>query len=173
VPFYRHYPRLAPENYLGSRTYFITVCCDARRPVFADISLGRETLSLLSESAAKHCFSLHAFCLMPDHLHVVIAGESQTSDLLKFVALFKQRTAFQYRRANPHRLWQTRFYDHILRRSDSIEDVACYIWMNPVRKGICTDPHRYPLSGSLTIEWMSRASVSTAWLPPWKTTGPD
>src|SRR6266481_9894571 len=26
------------------------------------------------------------------------------------------------------------YYDHILRPSDQIEDVACYIWWNPVRK---------------------------------------
>jgi len=105
---------------------------------------------------------------MPDHLHFVAEGLEDTCDLVKFVNDFKQRTAYEYRQSRRQQLWQTRYYDHILRTADAVEDVACYIWMNPVRKGLCTDPSLYPLSGSQTIEWMKRCSAGTAWTPPWK-----
>ena len=109
---------------------------------------------------------------MPDHLHFVAEGMEDTCDLVKFVNDFKQRTSYEYRQSHRRQLWQTRFHDHILRRADAVEDVACYIWMNPVRKGLCTDPSLYPLSGSQTIEWMKRCFSGTAWTPPWKADTP-
>ena len=60
------------------------------------------------------------------------------------------------------------YYDHILRGSDGIEDVACYIWSNPVRKGLCAIPQDYPYSGSQTIAWMRRMEIGTTWIAPWK-----
>lgn len=92
--------------------------------------------------------------------------------LVKFVDAFKQRTAYEYRQSHRRQLWQTRFYDHILRSADAVEDVACYIWMNPVRKGLRSDPSLYPLSGSQTMEWMKCRSSSTMWMPPWKKSTP-
>ena len=89
--------------------------------------MGRCVLSHLAESAAQHSFLLHSYCLMPDHLHSIAEGMDNACDLVKFVNAFKQRSEFAYRRSNPQQLWQTRFYDHILRRAEAIEDVACYI----------------------------------------------
>jgi REP-associated tyrosine transposase len=168
VPLYNKYPRLPTENYLGRRTYFVTICCAERRPVFTDLPAGHETLSKLFALAAKHGFSLHSYCLMPDHLHVVAEGTTDGSDLLKFVHGFKQQTGYEYQRAHQQQLWQTRFYDHIVRSADDLEDVNCYIWMNPVRKGLCSEPRLYPLSGSQTIEWMKKPLTVSAWVPPWK-----
>lgn len=106
---------------------------------------------------------------MPDHLHVLAKGTLDSSNLVSFANMFKQRTAHQFRREHHEALWQKRYYDHILRPRESIEAVACYIWMNPVRKGLCADPSAYPVSGSQTIDWIARSRVPSAWLPPWKT----
>jgi len=163
-------PRLPHKNYLGPRTYFVTICCHDRHPFFTDIPFGKKTLQLLAESAAKQQFSLQAFCLMPDHLHFLTEGLDDQSDLAELVRLFKQRSAFQHRRSSPRQLWQNRFYEHILRRLDSPYSAACYIWLNPVRKGLCANPREYPLSGSQTIEWMSQNLSDSAWTPPWKAT---
>lgn len=172
MPLYLKNPRLPPENYRGRRSYFITICCAKRHPVFTDIPLGQQVLSQLTTLAARHSFSLHSFCLMPDHLHFVAEGLEDTCDLVRFVNDFKQRTAYQHRQSHKQQLWQTRFHDHILRRDDAVEDVACYIWRNPLRKDLCTAPSLYPLSGSQTIEWMKRCSNGTVWTPPWKADTP-
>jgi putative transposase len=172
MPLYLKNPRLPPQNYRGRRTYFITICCAGRRSVFVDIPLGQEVLSQLAARAAEYSFSLHSFCLMPDHLHFAAEGVRDDCDLVKFINAFKQQTAYEHRQSRKQQLWQTRFYDHILRSADAVEDVACYIWMNPVRKGLCADPSLYPLSGSQTIEWMKRCSSGTVWTPPWKADTP-
>jgi hypothetical protein len=105
---------------------------------------------------------------MPEHVHFLAEGKSDDSDLIRFVKAFKQITGYACRARARGPLWQTSFYDHILRSGDSDEDVAWYIWMNPVRKGLCREPAEYPFSGSLSVPWTTFQS-SKAWVPPWKT----
>jgi len=105
---------------------------------------------------------------MPDHLHFLAEGMSETSDLVTFVNGFKQHSGFEFGARTAKRLWQRRYYDHILRPNEPLEDVACYIWWNPVRKNLCTDPTAYQLTGSQTIDWMKRSPAPSPWKPAWK-----
>ena len=168
MPFRRKNIRLAPPNYLGYGIYFVTICTHHRIPHFADTSFGHLTLGHLISFSARQSFLLHAYCLMPDHLHVLAAGNSPQSDLLRFITAFKQRTAFAHKNRAAGPLWQTKFYDHILRAPERLESVACYIWANPVRKGLCEDAPAYPLSGSQTLDWKKLSANLTDWQPPWK-----
>ena len=106
---------------------------------------------------------------MPDHFHVLAQGLHDRSDLREFIRVFKQRSAFAFRQTHRRRLWEVSYYDHVLRTSDQIEDVACYVWWNPVRKNLCTRPHEFPFSGSQTIDWIKRSVVTPSWSAPWKT----
>jgi putative transposase len=168
MPFFKKRLRRPAEHYRGRQIYFVTVGTERRAPFFEDQSTGEWLIRHLLESAAQRNFSLHAYCIMPDHVHFLCEGLSDTSDLVQFVDAFKQRTAYEFKKTHGEGLWQMRYYDHILRPKEVIEDVACYIWWNPVRKGLCSDPHLYPLSGSQTIDWMKHKSPRTNWTPPWK-----
>lgn len=158
---------LPPENYRGRRIYFVTICTHCRLPIFADHREGRWALKHLQSAAARHDFLLHEFCAMPDHLHFLAEGTTGNSNLISFTDRFKQYTGFGYRQRHAAILWQKRFHDYILRRGDVIEDVAVYIWMNPVRKQLCDGPDQYPLSGSQTIAWMKVQKKEPPWQPPW------
>jgi putative transposase len=163
--------RLSRDQYVGRKIYFVTICCEHRRPIFQDANRGRiavETLKRVSESMQ---FSVHAFCIMPDHAHLIAEGQIVTSNLVKFVAQWKQLTGYLFRDELPPRFWQRRFYDHVLRHAEDCDSVAWYIWMNPVRKGIVTEPSQYPFSGSFTVEWPKVSAPSVEWLPPWKSHG--
>jgi hypothetical protein len=107
--------------------------------------------------------------LMPDHSHVLAEGLLDRSDLREFIRVFKQRSAFAFRKSCRRRLWEMSYYDYILRPSDRIEDVACYIWWNPVRKRLCARPQEFPFSGSQTIDWIKRSAAVPSWSAPWKT----
>jgi hypothetical protein len=104
---------------------------------------------------------------MPEHVHFLAAGRSDASNLIQFVKAFKQATGYAWRERSRGPLWQKSFYDHILRPRDSVESVAWYIWMNPVRKGLCDDPQAYRFSGSFILTWPS-AQPAEIWVPPWK-----
>lgn len=105
---------------------------------------------------------------MPDHVHLLVEGISPQSRLREFMRVFKLRTAFEFRQLHNTQLWEMDYYDHILRPNDALEDGACYIWWNPVRKNLCKTPQDYQYSGSQTIPWMKRVSQPFAWSAPWK-----
>jgi len=74
--------------------------------------------------AARGAFQLHAFCFMPEHMHVLAEGTEDRRDLLELIRALKLRTAFACRRSHGRRLWEMSYYEHILRGSDSVEVVA-------------------------------------------------
>ena len=172
MPYRRKNTRLSPSHYLGERRYFITICCDGRKPHLSNPPVAQDILCVLKKFAARYNFLLHAFCLMPDHVHFLAEGTHPLSDVRELVRLFKQHTAFAFRKSSPTLLWEKSYYDYILRPSDSVESVACYIWWNPVRKHLCARPEDFSLSGSQTIAWMKCAATVPSWFAPWKTPEP-
>jgi putative transposase len=168
MTIFRKRIRLSRENYVGTRIYFVTICCDKRRTHLAEAQFATRVLALLHGCAATQLFLLHAYCVMPDHLHLLPQGTAPESNLIEFIRVFKLRTAFEFRQTRNLRLWEMSYYEHILRAHDSIEDVACYIWWNPVRKGLCANPPAYALSGSQTLDWMKQSAVACRWTPPWR-----
>ena len=171
--FERKNIRLESGNYRGRRTYFVTLCFDKRRRLGANPRIARWIIGELLKHADACGFFVHAYCVMPDHVHVLAAGAADGSNLMKFVEAFKQDTAVEFARKTHRRLWQFKYYDRILRGADSADRVAWYIWLNPVRKGLCNAPKNYPWSGSFTKDGkrMFEGAPAVEWVPPWKATG--
>jgi REP element-mobilizing transposase RayT len=163
--------RRPAAHYQGQRWYFITFCCVARRNVFANARNAEWLVDHLHRKSDSHHFAVHAFCLMPDHVHVLVHGLETTSSLLVFLKNLKQVTGCEYQKEFSSTLWEKKFYDYILRPKDSPERFAAYIWMNSVRKGLCTNPLQYPYSGSFTFDWTKVIPAADSREPPWKTKG--
>jgi len=168
MSFRRKNIRLHPIHYRGRAWFFITICCESRRPVFSDGKSAQVLIECLRSTAEKCRFGVHAYCVMPDHFHALLEGLSPESDLLLFVRNFKQASSREYSKEGAVTLWQKKFYDHILRAKDSPEAVSWYFWMNPVRKGLCSQATQYPYSGSFTEEWEKRVQPDEVWVPTWK-----
>ena len=87
---------------------------------------------------------------MPDHVHLVIEGLAETSDLRRFVKVSKQRVAFAFRTKFfvPY-IWQEGYYERVLRDDEATEVVVMYVFNNPVRGGLARTPWEYPYSGGI------------------------
>jgi putative transposase len=164
--FRRIHHRLPAEEYIGRKWFFVTMCCHNRGPIFSNPGCATWVLEFLRSESILHEFLIDAYCAMPDHLHFLAFGISVTSDLLKFSQSFKQKTTFRYLETKGAKLWQDNFYDHILRSYEEPTRVASYIWLNPVREGLCKDFQEYPHSGSLSRPW--KTPIAASWMPPWK-----
>ena len=160
--------RLPGQKYLGKQLYFVTICCNNRLPAFSKRKLAARLIEYLLRTAAAASFSIHAYCVMPDHVHILAEGLHESSDLLRFISSFKQKTGFAHKKATGRTLWQPKYYDHILRKADELESVATYIWLNPARKNLCEAPQDYPYSGSQTFDWKKRLAPRPSWTPPWR-----
>jgi len=170
--FERKNIRLSASRYLGRGLYFVTLCFDHRRKLGANPRIASWIIERLRSHATACRFSVHAYCVMPDHVHMLAAGTSEESNLVKFVESVKQDTGAAFARRTGKRLWQFKYYDHILRASDSADRVAQYIWMNPVRRGLCGEPSEYAHLGSFTKigRQMLHGSAVPEWSPPWRMT---
>lgn len=167
--FRRKNIRLPRFHYSGQQWYFLTACTQGRTPYLNNAGLVSRHLALLTEQAQREASTVIAYCFMPDHLHLLVGGLMDDSNCLGLMRTFKQRSGFAFQRSSGTRLWQHKFYDHILRPKDRWEPVAYYIWMNPVRKGLCACPQDWPFSGSQTMDWKRLLkSPDPQWTPPWK-----
>jgi putative transposase len=162
--------RLDKDSYRGTMVCFVTMCFEGRRRVASDPAIAGWLIERLVEQAGREGILLHAYCLMPDHLHVLGEGMTAECDFLRFVIDFKQETGFAHVQKWRRKLWERRFYDHILRESGDLEGVAWYVLLNPVRKGICRSAGEYAFSGSMTEAGsrLLRGHRVVDWLPPWK-----
>jgi len=124
----------------------------------------RATMQELLRTAVGYSFEAVAYCFMPDHMHGLFEALTDNANFVKFAAMFKQRSAFHFKRATGLSLWQEGFHDRILRNDESTLGIAAYIIQNPVRAGLCEDPRQYQFMGSsrYTIDELLDA---IAWRP--------
>ena len=106
------------------------------------------TLGEFRNVVAKESFANLAYCFMPDHVHLLVEGLKEASDLRRLVKLMKQGSGAAYAMRTGERLWQEGFYDRVLREEEDAKEVARYILNNPVRAGLVTTPREYPYLGS-------------------------
>jgi putative transposase len=94
-------------------------------------------------------FVVLAYCVMPDHIHLVVQGVTDRSELRRCVKLMKQRVEYVARREfQVLHLWQNGYYDHLLRSRHAVEDAIRYVLENPVRAGFARRIGDYPFCGS-------------------------
>lgn len=145
-------PRLKDFGYVGTYTYFITILTANRHCLFRESHIVEPLIKLLKETAGKELFSVSAYCFMPDHLHLLVSGLEEQSSLQKFIKLYKQKSGFLFKQKSGQNLWHLSYYDHVLRRMETINDVVKYILNNPVRKGLVDNFMKYRFAGSLTMD---------------------
>ena len=123
------------------QTYFVTAVTYQRRPILVD------NASLLLEairySRSRFQFDLQAFVILPDHFHLMIRPiDASLSRVMKCI---KQRFAGQFKSAKNirGRLWQHRFWDHVIRDDRDWKKHMNYIHFNPVKHGFVDDPFQW------------------------------
>ena len=146
--------------YVGLQRYFLTTCTAYRRPLFRSADVVQAVLSQIRQTCELLDIALIAYCFMPDHLHVLVAAESEDVDVTAFVKRFKQLTGFAYKKTHAQPLWQPGYHDRILGDDEASVAVARYVLENPVRAGLAGKIGEYPFAGSDVYDL---AGLLTAW----------
>jgi putative transposase len=109
--------RLSRHSYVGRAVYFLTFCTDNRIKAFVDADVVARTLEQFRRTAAIEQFAILAYCVMPDHVHLLVRGLSRTSDLKRFAKMAKQRSGGIHQRRcgreNPKRAGLGKDYPHV------------------------------------------------------------
>jgi len=147
-------PRIDRISYAGRSTYLVTTTTRDRVKAFADLEFGRLAERALLAIADREYFTLPAYCLMPDHVHIVATGQTPASDLKRLVSGWKQATGYAWSKLGYGRLWQAGYWERLARFDEPVDEMVRYVIDNPVRARLAADPTLYPLTGSTecTIE---------------------
>src|SRR5262249_5743566 len=134
-------------DYVGRHRYSLTFCTDRRRHLFTSAERVLLVLSQILRAADEDQFAILAYCFMPDHVHLLIQGESDASDCRRFITRAKQYGAYYFSKTFGSRLWQRYGFEHVLRDDETTMDVARYILENPIRAGLVRRVEDYPHVG--------------------------
>jgi putative transposase len=127
--------RLRGFSYIGFHRYSLTSCALARAPIFATHDVVDLVTSQIVRAGTESAVQVIAYCFMPDHVHIVVEGIGEHSDLRVFLKLSKQYSGYRYKQRTGRRLWQPYLYEHVVRDEESLARTVRYVVENPVRRG--------------------------------------
>jgi len=115
----------------------------------------RHCLSLMGKYSAKHAVSILAYCLMPNHYHLVCRGDHDGS-ISKFLRdTFNAHTqAVNKQQRLSGTLFQGRARAKHITSDSYVVQVVRYIHLNPVEAGIVATPEEWKFSDYLN--WIGK-----------------
>ena len=140
--FVRHNIRLPRDCYRAGDAFLLTFCSEGKLPILCEEPVRPVLLDLLQTQAAAKGGPIHAYVVMPDHLHLLFAADK---DVVQWVAWFKARVTFFVKKYGiKQQIWQKSFHDHGVRNSESVEDIIKYMRENPVKAGFVERAEEWP-----------------------------
>jgi len=151
----RKHPRLDNYDYSSAGAYFITICTKDRRCVLSRIvgrglapaeeieytlfgEIAKQQLLLL-EYRYPH-LTIEQYVIMPNHIHIIMildnktAGASPRPTITDIICTYKSLTTIACKKNGfDGKLFQTSFYEHIIRDQNDGAEIAKYIYENPIK----------------------------------------
>jgi putative transposase len=120
-----------------SGPYFVTTDTWQRRKLFLSPEPARIVLEQVVECRDRGFYQLHAFVLMPEHLHLLMTPSDETP-LEKAVMMIKGGSSFRIGKELLFRstIWSRGFHDRWIRDVQEYRIRKQYIELNPVRAGL-------------------------------------
>lgn len=129
--------RESTSPYQRNHPVHVIIGCHEKRPVFHNTGIAAPLFALV----ADHSLTL-ACCLMPDHLHWLIADAASMRQL---VSSFKSYSTYAARTlGHREQLWQPSYWDHVVGHDEDLQKLAEHIIQSPVRTGLVEHVSRYP-----------------------------
>jgi len=120
----------------------------------AGISLNKPDIVNITKEALHYYYSktyeLHAYCIMSNHLHILIKPQKdETGCYYKVSSIVQKIKSFTAQRINKHlnrqgQLWDRFYFDRIIRDHTDYLNVVQYIVDNPVKAGLTDKPEDWP-----------------------------
>jgi len=93
-------------------------------------------------------YELHAFVIMPNHVHILITPHVELAKLTHSIKRFTAREANRILGLTGKRFWQDESYDRLVRDHSEFQRIQRYIENNPVRAGLVATPEEYRWSSA-------------------------
>jgi len=120
-----------------------------RENIFLDRTDYEKYLFLLAKYSEEKEASILAYCLMPNHVHLLVtpSHEETLAKMMQGVTLCYTQH-FNRKTGRTGRLWECRYHSTTIDRDTYLWTVSKYIDNNPVRARISERPEDYPYSSA-------------------------
>lgn len=116
-----------------------------RTLVFADEADLQSYLDILRDALREFAVQLHAYALLPDHVHLLFTAPDETAASRTMQQLGRRYVRyFNDRHQRSGTLWQSRYRSTVVEPARFLIPSYCYIELNPVRAGLVSNPSDYP-----------------------------
>ena len=131
----------------------------ARGDIFLKSLDFEKFLEILLEAKQRYDFSLHSFCLMSNHYHLLIETKHENLSLIarQINSKYAQYFNKQYKRVGP--LWQGRFKNYFVYDENYLYILLRYIERNPIKANITKTIGKYKWSASSFLIFGSYAEL--------------
>jgi putative transposase len=135
-----------PQRKHQAGTFFITTNCWNRRRLFQVDANAQLLLDIISKY--REHYGLHAYVIMPDHIHLLITPTDIT--LERAMQFIKGGFSHAYGLTSNAKseIWHRGFTDHRIRDSDDFDKHLAYLHNNPVAAGLSAKPEDFPWSSA-------------------------
>lgn len=156
-------PRVVALNY----PHHVTIRGNNRENVFLYDDDCNYYLKLLKKYSTKYNCLVWAYCLMTNHVHMLLIpkGENSLAKCLQGISLcYTQYFNLKYKRTG--RLWESRYYSCIVDKENYLWEVVKYIERNPVRANIVNSIEEYHWSSARShlFGWPDEILIGDDWL---------
>jgi putative transposase len=128
--------------------HHVTQRGNRRQRTFFEASDNTRYLDLMAEACEWHSVEIWAWCLMPNHSHLIaVPGTEASLRLAMSEAHRRYTTEINQREGWQGHLWQGRFFSYVMDERYTLA-AARYIELNPVRAGLVTFAEQYPWSSA-------------------------
>lgn len=149
--------------------YFFTVVAHERRTILIQPDIRAALREAIGKIRANYPFMIHAWVLLPDHLHAIWQLPEGDSNFSLRWNQIKRHVSFRCAYDKP--IWQPRFWEHCLRDEADFQRHFDYVHWNPVKHGyvlrVADWPystfHRHVRAGIYAPDW--GGDMSTLSLP--------
>jgi putative transposase len=151
-----------PRVWIPGATYHITNRGNRKELIFMDDDDRLTYMELLEKVRCKFPFNLHAYCLMPNHIHLLLETiDHHPKDIMKMLntcyAMY-----FNRRHELVGHLFQGRYDAKIIDSLNYFLEASRYIHWNPVEAEMVQIPEEYPWSSySVFLEKSQHPLVTT------------
>jgi putative transposase len=137
---------------IDGATYHVTSRANAKNQVFFNYFSRKIMLLVIQEAKEKYGFRLHNFCIMPNHIHLLITPKSGTN-LSRILQWIKTKSAKIWNctfRSKDH-LWGDRFFSRPVKDLKDYFSVHNYIDQNPIKEGLFNNAEEWKYCGAYFI----------------------
>ena len=126
--------------------YHVMLRGNNKQIIFLQTEDYQKFISILRECKLVDNFGLYAYCLMPNHVHLIIRTTDQPiGEVMRRIGS-RFATWYNIRHERVGHLFQNRYKSEPINNDSYLCTVLRYIHLNPVKAYLCDEPGEYPYS---------------------------